>query len=136
MMISVRKLRKTYRIGEEKIHAMVAEIVRLHLENEDLDYIMEGVDTDKLVDGVSVFFVAGTGGEAKYDGPDLMESHEHMKLTNALFLSAGQDVAQGMKNVGMGENEIHEMMCIFVSLRSQVVLPAGDEQSGHEGHGH
>jgi len=122
--------------GEEKIHEMVAEIVRLHQENEDLDYIMEGVDIDKLVDGVTVFFAAGTGGDAKYDGPSLTDSHEHMKLTNALFLSAGGDVVQGMKNTGMGEDEINEMMCIFMSLRSQVVLPDGHDHSEHKGHGH
>jgi len=122
--------------GEEKIHEMVAEIVRLHTENEDLDYIMEGVDIDKLVDGVTVFFAAGTGGKATYDGPSLTESHEHMKLTNALFLSAGGDVVQGMKNTGMGEDEINEMMCIFMALRSQVVMSDEHDHSDHTGHGH
>jgi len=122
--------------GEERIHEMVAEIVRLHQENEDLVHIMDGVDIDKLVDGVSVFFAAGTGGDAVYGGPSLMESHENMKLTNALFLSAGGDVVQGMKNMEMGEDEINEMMCIFIALRPQVVLSDEHDHSEHSGHGH
>ena len=67
--------------------------------------------------------ISGTGGPAVYKGPALSESHAHMKLTNADFLAAGGDVIQGMKNLGYGENEIDEMVCIFVGLRAQVVLP-------------
>lgn len=108
--------------GEKGIHAIISEVVRLHLVNEDIKHLLVGVDTEKLVHGVTMFLVSGTGGPAVYEGPTLTESHAHMKLTNADFLAAGRDVIQGMKNLDHGQNEIDEMLCAFVGLRDQVVL--------------
>ncbi len=45
-----------------------------------------------------------------------------MKLTNADFMTAGADVIQAMKNLEYGQNEIDEVVCALVGLRSQVVL--------------
>jgi hemoglobin len=109
--------------GEEKIHALLREVVRLHLENDDIAYLMDDLDPDKVAHRVALFVISGTGGPAVYNGPELKESHAHMKLTNELFLAAGGDVIQAMKNLGYGQNEIDEMVCILVSLRDQVVLP-------------
>ena len=113
--------------GEEKIHALTREIVRLHLENKSIQYIFTGLDTDKVAHRVALFIISGTGGQAAYDGPALSESHAHMKLSNADFLAAGADVIQAMKNLGYGQNEIDEMVCILVGLRDQVVFSAANE---------
>ncbi len=108
--------------GEEKIHEIIREVVRLHLENSDIAYLLDGVDTDHLAHSVALFIISGTGGPSVYEGPSLTASHAHMKLTNADFMAAGGDVVQAMKNLEYGENEINEMVCAFVSLRDQVVL--------------
>ena len=108
--------------GEKKIQEIVAEIVRLHAENEALESVMEGIDQDRLVAGVTQFIVAGTGGPAEYTGRDMVAAHAHLKLTNADFLSAGGDVVQAMKNKGCGEEEIQEIVCTLVSLREYVVI--------------
>ena len=109
--------------GEAKIHAITREVVRLHHQNKAIShFLVEGHD-EELANRVAQFVISGTGGPAVYKGPSLSESHAHMKLTNADFLAAGGDVIQGMKNLGYGENEIDEMVCIFVGLRAQVVLP-------------
>jgi hemoglobin len=115
--------------GEEKIHAMLKEVVRLHNENETIAYLMEGVDGDELARKVAEFVISGTGGPAVYEGRELKESHAHLKLTNDTFMAAGHDVIQAMKNLGHGENEINEVVCILVSLRDQVVL---DESGAKE----
>ena len=108
--------------GEEKIHALLKEVVRLHHENPTVAYLVEDVDGDHLAARVAEFVITGTGGPEVYRGPSLTESHAHLNLTNELFMAAGHDVIQAMKNLGHKENEINEMVCILISLRDQVVL--------------
>jgi hemoglobin len=114
--------------GEEKIHVLTRELVRLHLENDDVAYRLDGLDTDKVAHRVALFIISGTGGPAVYNGPELEATHAHMELTNADFMAAGGDVVQAMKNLGYGQNEIDEMVCALVSLRDQVVLPEDDAE--------
>ena len=113
--------------GEEKIHDIVVEIVRLHGINPVIEHMLEGVDEARLVYGVTQFLVAGSGGPAEYKGCNMVDAHSHLKLTNAEFLSAGGDVMQAMKNKGCGEGEIQEVVCVLVSLRDQVVIDADKE---------
>lgn len=124
------------RLGkEEKIHALTREVVRLHRVNDSIKHLLDGVNDEELARRVALFLVAGTGGPPVYEGPSLTESHAHMHLTNADFLSAGGDVIQGMKNLGYGQEEIDEVVCAFVGLRDQVVL-GEDRTGGHAGHVH
>lgn len=108
--------------GQEKIHALTKEIVRLHYKNAPIVHVMEGVDGDALARKVAQFVIAGTGGPGVYDGLSMKDAHAHLKLTNEHFMAAGSDVIQAMKNLGHGEDEINEIVCILVSLRPQVVI--------------
>ncbi len=112
--------------GDEKIHALIKEVVRLHHENDAIAYLVENINDEELIHGVAQFIITGTGGPKVYEGPSLVESHAHMNLTNELFMAAAADIIQGMKNLKYEENEINELACIFVSLRDQVVLEKGD----------
>ena len=113
--------------GEEKIHEIVVEIVRLHGINPVIKHTLEGVDEERLIHGVTQFLVAGSGGPAEYKGRSMVDAHSHLNLTNAEFLAAGSDVMQGMKNKNCGEAEIQEVVCVLVSLREQVVIDADKE---------
>jgi len=108
--------------GYERIHALTTEIVRLHQINPDFRLMMKYVDGEDLATSVADFMAAGTGGTEKYTGRDMLSAHSHLELTDADFLSAGGDVAQAMKNLGYGQEEIDEVICILVSLKDQVVL--------------
>ena len=111
------------RLGKDKgIHNLTEEVVRLHLKNDDIKHLLDGVDSDKLADDVALFLISGTGGPSVYDGPSLTDSHRHMNLTNADFMAAGNDIIQAMKNLGYEQNEIDELVCAFVGLRGMVVL--------------
>ena len=108
--------------GEEKIREIVIEIVRLHDEDENFDRFMDQVDQERLIDGVTQFLVVGTGGPGEYEGPNMVDAHAHLLLTNADFLAAGGDVMEAMANKGCGEEEIQEIICTLVSMRSLVVV--------------
>lgn len=108
--------------GYDKILAITTEIVRLHGENEAIKRTLYGVDEEMLAKHVADFMAAGTGGTAEYTGRSLPDSHRHLELTNADFLSAGGDVMKAMTNLGYGQEEIDEVVCILVSLKDQVVF--------------
>ena len=108
--------------GEPGILAITREVVRLHLQNPEIRHYFEKVDPDAVAKRVASFMAAGTGGPKAYPGPDLTTSHRAMKLTNRDFVLAGGDVAQAMKNLEYGPEEIDEVVCTLVSLRPQVVL--------------
>ena len=108
--------------GEQGIHAITREVVRLHLQNPPIRHYFEKLDPGVVAKRVAEFIVSGTGGPQVYQGPDLPTSHRSMKLTNHDFLLAGGDVAQAMKNLKYGPEEIDEVVCTLVSLRAQVVL--------------
>ncbi len=111
--------------GYERIHALTTEIVRLHLQNEDIKGKFVHVDPAALAGHVADFMAAGTGGTAKYTGRTLPDSHAHLGLTDADFLAAGGDIVKAMQNLGYGQQEIDEVVCILVSLKDQVVLAGG-----------
>ena len=49
------------------------------------------------------------------------ESHDHLELTEADFLSAGGDVIKAMETMEYGQEEIDEVVCILVSLKDRVI---------------
>ncbi len=107
--------------GHDGIHSVVTEIIRLHRQNETIVHVMEGVDDTHLIDQVADFLAQATGGDVTYEGRDMVEAHAHLELTNEHFLAAGGDVQTAMQTAGVGEDEIQEIMCLFASLRSEVV---------------
>jgi hemoglobin len=108
--------------GDQGIRALTREVVRLHLQNPSIRHYFETLDPDAVANRVADFMISGTGGPQVYHGPDLTASHRSMKLTNRDFVLAGGDVAQAMKNLKYGQEEIDEVVCTLVSLRAQVVL--------------
>ncbi len=108
--------------GEQGIHAITREVVRLHLQNPLIRHYFEKLDPDVVAKRVAEFVISGTGGPQVYQGPDLTTSHRSMRLTNGDFVAAGGDVVQAMKNLKYGQEEIDEVVCTLVSLRTQVVL--------------
>lgn len=108
--------------GYDRILALTTDIVRRHRLNEPIKRTMEGVDDAKLAKHVADFMAAGTGGSEKYTGRSLPDSHARLKLTDADFLAAGGDIMSAMKDMGYGQNEIDEVVCILVSLKDLVVF--------------
>lgn len=112
-----------YRLGEyDAILELGSEIVRLHDVNPDFDRFMDEVDNEKLAKNVADFVSTGTGGPKVYTGRDMPSSHAHLELSKADFLSAGNDVGMAMKNMGYGEEETQEFVCILVSMKDLVIV--------------
>ena len=121
------------RLGQDAgIHRLTREIVRLHLENEQIKHMFAGLDNDLVAERVALFMISGMGGPTVYkDRPSLPDSHRRLKLTNSDFMSAGSDVIQAMKNLEYGQDEIDEVVCALVGLRSMVVLADDAPAAAH-----
>jgi len=112
-----------FRLGEtDKIHALTSEIVRLHSINPDFARFWGRIDEEKLIKNVAEFVSTGTGGPKVYTGRDMTSAHASLKLSTADFLSAGGDVMNAMGNLGYGEEETQEFVCILVSMKDLVVM--------------
>jgi hemoglobin len=107
--------------GYDKIHALTTEIVRLHKVNERFRLMMRYVDGEDLATSVADFMAAGTGGTAEYKGRDIHAAHAHLEFNEGDFLSAGSDVIKAMQNLGYGQEEIDEVVCILVSMKHHVI---------------
>jgi hemoglobin len=116
--------------GYDRIHALTREIVRLHNGNPAIQHLFAGVDSESLAKHVADFVATGTGGPETYTGRAMPAAHAHLDLTDADFLSAGGDVAKAMQNLGHGQEEIDEIVCILVSLKDQVVLSSPEPGVG------
>lgn len=111
-----------FRLGEhDGVHKMTTEVVRLHSINPDFERFWGHIDEEKLIKNLDDFISTGTGGPKGYEGRDMPTAHAHLELSNADFLSAGGDVMNGMQNLGYGENEIQEFVCILVSMKDLVI---------------
>jgi len=111
-----------FRLGEhDGVHKMTTEVVRLHSINPDFERFWGHIDEEKLIKNLDDFIATGTGGPKGYEGRDMPSAHAHLELSNADFLSAGGDVMKGMQNLGYGEEEIQEFVCILVSMKDLVI---------------
>lgn len=108
--------------GYEKILALTTEILRLHNQNEAIKSMFAKIDNKLLAKTIADFLASGTGGNAKYTGRSLPDSHAELNITDAHFLTAGADIMQSMNNLKYGQNEADEVLCILVSLKDQVVF--------------
>ena len=107
--------------GRDAIFAVTTDVVRRHRENPTIVHLMEGVDDERLIAQVTDFLSQGSGGDVEYHGMNMVDAHARFEMTDEYFLSAGGDVQAAMQAAGVGEEEIQEMMCMFASLRDEVV---------------
>jgi len=115
--------------GWDGVNQIVGDTIALHLENEEIVDILDGIDLEKLQANVTAFFAAGTGGPNKYEGRDMTTAHASLGLTEADFDAAVSDV---IKAVGMNvedEAVAVEVNAILQSLRP-AVMGTADSSGG------
>lgn len=115
--------------GEAGIRALVAEIMKLHMANPSVGHFFAAADSVKSVDRAARFFISRTGGPDVYEGPSVKAFHGPMKISNADFLAAGADIFQALKNLGYGQAEIDDFVCLLVGLREEVVHTPATESA-------
>lgn len=103
------------------IDQIVADTIALHLENEEIADILDGIDLKRLHKNVVAFFAAGTGGPNKYEGRDMTSAHASLGLTEADFDAAVSDVLKAVRKNVDDESVAAEVNAILQSLRPAVM---------------
>ena len=112
--------------GEEGISAAVEAIVAKHLENEDIKHyfipLTENPEYFKqFKQHVKDFLAAGTGGESKYKGRDMIGAHTGLNISEADFLSGLDDILFVLDANKVDRISRNELLAILYSMKDAVV---------------
>ena len=110
------------RLGSRNgIKELSTRLYAAHTSNEQIGHMFEHVAREPFIERVTNFLAAHSGGGGTYQGRSMAQVHEQLGISYSDFLSAGGDVQQVMKGLGLGDEEIQEAVCFLVSFVPQVV---------------
>jgi hemoglobin len=112
--------------GWDGIDAIVRDTVALHQANDKIAHYFTDVDVEQLVNHVTAFFAAGTGGPSKYEGRDMTTTHASMGLTDEDFDSAVADIMKSLEKNGKDESVRADVTTVLYSLKPAVMGAAGN----------
>lgn len=107
--------------GEKQIRAIAATILDNHLENSAINARYKDSDREKLIQVVTEFVCAGTGGPQTYTGKDMLTTHRGMNINETEYLAVIDDIMAALDSHGVGEREKQEMLMIAYSLKSDIL---------------
>ena len=108
--------------GTEGINNIARDLVDLHLENPAVATRFADRDIPALKNAAATFFTTGTGGPDVYKGKDMLAAHKGMNISAAEFMAVLDDALAALKKNNIGQREQEEVLFIFYSLRSDIVL--------------
>ena len=107
--------------GEEGIRKIVNDTLDKNYNNPDIGHHFQNVDMDQLKQRVFEFFSMGTGGPHQYTGKDMVAAHTGLNISKRDFDLADLDTIEAMKENGVAEAEIQEVIGILGSMRPDVI---------------
>lgn len=108
--------------GNDRITAIAGDLVDLHLGNKTIATRFAKSDVTALKHAAATFFIAGTGGENVYKGKDMLTAHKGMNISALEFMAVLDDALSALQKNKVGQREQEEVLFIFYSMRSEIVL--------------
>ncbi len=107
--------------GEAGIRKIVNDVLDKNHNNSLIGHHFQNVNMNRLKQLVFEFFSMGTGGPHHYTGRDMLTAHTGLNISEADFQIANQDTLQALKENGVGEAEINEVITILNSMKEDIV---------------
>jgi hemoglobin len=107
--------------GEEKIRAITTDILDNHLKNKTISVRYQDSDQERVIQIVTEFICAGTGGPQKYTGKDMLTTHRGMNINEAEYLAVIDDIMAALDSHDIGESEKQEVLMICYSLKGEIL---------------
>lgn len=109
--------------GEDKIRAIVTDIVALHHQNPTIKTRFDNAkkSDSELINLVSDLVCSGTGGPQEYSGMSMLDTHRGMNISEAEFVAVLDDILEAMTKHGVGEREKAEILAIAYSMKGEIV---------------
>ncbi|NNE75829.1 MAG: group 1 truncated hemoglobin [Pricia sp.] len=107
--------------GETGVRSLGDDILDKNLNNPKIGHYFQCIDMTNLKQLVFEFFSNGIGGPHEYTGRDMLSAHTGLNISERDFEIANEDTIHVLKEHGVGDKEIDEVIAILNSLKDQVV---------------
>ncbi len=107
--------------GEEKIRMIASCIFDNHARNEVVNARYKDSDRDRVIQVVTEFICAGTGGPQAYTGQDMLTAHRGMNVNETEYLAVIDDIMAALDSNDVGEREKQEVLMIAYSLKDEIL---------------
>ncbi|MDJ0521530.1 MAG: group 1 truncated hemoglobin [Planctomycetota bacterium] len=107
--------------GEDKIRAIAGDIFDNHKQNDAVSARYVDSDRDKVIQLVTEFICAGTGGPQEYTGRNMVDTHRGMNINEQEYLAVIDDIMAALETNDVGETEKNEVLRIAYSLKGEIL---------------
>ena len=112
--------------GSSGIHALVADIVALHMENPVIrarfrPYLETPEKLEITKKHLCAFLEAGSGGTAKYTGRTMRDTHRGMNISEAEYMATIDDILAALRKHGIDEQTQKDVLAIAYSLKAEIL---------------
>ena len=107
--------------GVETIRAIAADIFDNHADNPAVQARYVDSDREAVIQKVTEFICAGTGGPETYTGKNMLETHRGMNIGEHEYMAVLDDILAALDSNGVGEREQQEFLMIAYSLRGEIL---------------
>jgi len=112
--------------GAAGVTALVQEAVEAHMGNPSISkrFLPYREQPDKLAGIIQHsidFFSAGSGGNVKYSGRDMVTAHRGMNISPSEFMHAIDDILGVMHNRGLDQETQNEVLGILWSMKGMII---------------
>ena len=107
--------------GEAKIRVIAGDIFDNHKQNPAVSARYVDSDREKVVQLVTEFICAGTGGPQTYTGRNMLDTHRGMNISEQEYLEVIDDIMAALESNGVGDREKQELLMIAYSLKPEIL---------------
>lgn len=107
--------------GHDAIAKLAKDIFDNHKKNPKVQNRYIDSDPEKVVQVVSEFLWAATGGTEEYTGQNMVDAHTGMNINDEEFNAVLDDILKALDANGVGDQEKQELLMASYGLKSEVV---------------
>jgi hemoglobin len=112
--------------GSSGIHALVHDIVALHMENPLIrarfrPYLETPDKLEATKKHLCEFLEAGSGGSARYTGRAMQDAHRGMNINEAEYMAATDDILTALRKHRIDERTQKDVLAIAYSLKGDIM---------------
>jgi hemoglobin len=107
--------------GEAAIRTIAGDIFDNHKSNDAVKARYVESDRERVVQLVTEFICAGTGGPQEYTGRNMLDTHRGMNINEQEYLAVIDDIMAALEKNGVGETEKSELLRISYSLKDEIL---------------
>ena len=112
--------------GTPGIHALVEDIVALHMENPVIrarfrPYLEQPEKLEATKRHTCAFLEAGSGGKAQYTGRSMRDAHRGMNINEAEYMAAVDDILTALRKHDIDQQTQNDVLAIAYSLKGEIL---------------